>query len=120
MAKNRKNDDSIIGGVIDQLSQIADPSREVAADFVETVSPDAAGFIRPAKKAKTKTTAREIPITVSTKKAATKSSASKRTAAKKAAASSKKSAANSKAGKKASSSKKASKGSSKKSSGRSK
>src|SRR5436305_10960285 len=91
MANKKKNDDEggIISGVIDQVSQLTIVGREVAADFVETISPDTAIFIRPASKPKkpatggSRGTKRVIPISSAPAKKASKKSPAKKAAAKK-------------------------------------
>jgi len=106
MAKSNKEDNSIISGVIDQLSQIADTGRDVAADFIETVSPETAEFIRPSSKAKSKSSSviRDIPISsASVRKTTSRKSSAKKAVGRKASVSSKRiSAAKSKVGSKSS------------------
>ena len=81
-----KQSGSIIDDVINQVTKLTKVGRETAADWVKTVSPDAADLIRPEHKSRTSSasTKRIIKVTGSNdkraKKAATKKSPVKKAA----------------------------------------
>jgi hypothetical protein len=76
---SRKNNDSIIDGVIDRVTKLTEAGRKTAADWVENVSPDAANLIRPETTHKTAKAPvkRTIKVTGPKAAAATKSTAKK-------------------------------------------
>jgi hypothetical protein len=71
-SRNNKDNESIIEGVINQVSRLTKAGRETAAEWVENVSPDAADLIRPETKSHTKSASkRSIKVTGPTGKTAT-------------------------------------------------
>ena len=85
MATRDKNE-SILDGVINEVSRLTQVGRETAADWVQSVSPDAANLIRPEPKTQRVKPAakRTIKVTSSksptTQKATAKKSPVKKTA----------------------------------------
>ena len=106
MADKRKRDEDtgILGGLLDQASEVVTGGLGTAANWVEVVSPDAAALIRPDREVEAATPApakrRRTPAAAGgTKKASARKPATKKASAKKAGA--KKSSGKSKAGQKA-------------------
>ena len=86
MATRKSSDnDSILGGVIDQVSRLTIVGRKTAADWVENVSPEAANLIRPeSKRSSAKSSAKRTIKVTGTKSPTAKKAAAKKSPVKKA------------------------------------